>query len=109
MEFVERGINNVQEHMKESIQKHNEIFAKTVYHTAKKSNQCSTSFDRGFHKTFTDSDSMGVDGIESFNPKAVFEFKDGKATDVIETWDETLGILPNRKVMGNYYIDLSDV
>lgn len=108
MEFVERGINNVQEHMKESIQKHNEIFAKTVYHTAKKSNQCSTSLDRGFHKTFTDSDSMGVDSIESFNPKAVFEFKDGKATGVIETWDETLGILPNRKVMGNYYIDLSD-
>lgn len=108
MEFVERGINNVQEHMKESIQKHNEIFAKTIYDTAKKSNQCSTSLDRGFHKTFTDSNSMGVDETEPFNPKAVFEFKDGKATDVIETWDETLGILPNRKVMGNYYIDLSD-
>lgn len=108
MDIVEKGINEVQEHMKESIQRHNEIFAKTIYNTAKKSKQCSTSLDRGFQKTFPDSNTLGVESTDPFNPKAVFEFKQGVAKDVIETWDHTLGILPNRKVMGNYYIDLSN-
>jgi hypothetical protein len=108
MEYVEKGINEVQEHMKESIQRHNEIFAKTIYNTAKKSKQCSTSLDRGFQKTFPDSNTLGVESPDPFNPKAVFEFKQGVATDVIETWDHSLGILPDRKVMGNYYIDLSN-
>lgn len=107
MDFVEKGLNDVQEHMKESIQKHNDIFAKTIYNTAKKSNQCSNSFDRSFHKTFPESNNIGTED-EIFNPKAVFEFKEGVATDVIETWDKTLGILPNRKVMGSYHIDLSN-
>lgn len=108
MDFVEKGINDVQEHMKESIQKHNDIFAKTIYDAAKKSNQCSTSFDRSFHKTFPESNNMGTDINDIFNPTAVFEFKEGIATDVIETWDKTLGIVPNRKVMGTYHIDLSN-
>lgn len=42
----------------------------------------------------------------AFNPKFVIEIKDGKGNKVIDTWDNIIGILPDRKVMGKYYIDV---
>ena len=33
------------------------------------------------------------------------EFRDGKSHQVMESWNKVDGILPNRKVMGKYYVD----
>ena len=41
-----------------------------------------------------------------FNPTFVIEIKDGKGCKIIDTWDKTTGLLPDRKVMCKYYIDV---
>jgi hypothetical protein len=41
-----------------------------------------------------------------FNPKFVIEVRNNQGVGVIEQWDSSDGILPNRKVMGKYYIDV---
>lgn len=42
----------------------------------------------------------------AFNPRFVIEVRNGQGVGVIEQWDSTNGLLPNRKVMGKYYIDV---
>lgn len=105
MDILEQGIQNIDTFTKKSIQKHKDILAKTLYDTAEKSNKSSHSFDKNCNRIFTDAKDFGTPSDESFNPHTVVEFREGKAHQVIETWDKDHGILPNRKVMGTYYID----
>ena len=108
MDTIEKGIQNIDAHTKKSIEKHKDILAKAIYETAEKSNKSSHSFDKNCKKVFTDSDNIG-ENTENFNPHTVVEFRDGKSHQVIEKWDKDVGILPNRKVMGTYYVDVGNV
>jgi hypothetical protein len=57
-----------------------------------------------------------IPDTEPFNPNTVVEFRDGKVfgdadnkcNKIIEEWDNDIGLLPNRQVMGNYYIDIGE-
>ena len=80
MESIEKGIHNIDLNTKKLIEK-----------------QCCN--------IFSDIDSMGVDEQQAFNPHTVIEFREGKSHQVVESWNKTYGLLPNRKVMGNYYVD----
>ena len=85
MEYVEKGINEVQEHMKESIQRHNESLPKQFI--IQQRNQSSVLLHVVMYQKHFQIQIWMSRITRSFNPKAVFEFKQGVATDVIETWD----------------------
>ena len=105
MESIEKGIHNIDQHTKNSIEKHKELLSKTIYDTANKAKVSLQSFENQCRKIFTDIDSIGVDEQQPFNPHTVIEFRDGKSHQVMESWNKTDGLLPNRKVMGKYYVD----
>lgn len=105
MDTIEKGIIDIDEHTKSAINKHNELFAKTLFESANKSIKSSNSLDSNYKKIFNELDTIGKLDNDLFNPDTVVEFRDGKSYQVIESWDEIDGILPNRKVMGIYYVD----
>lgn len=105
MDSIEKGLIDIDEHTKNAINKHNELFAKTLYNTANKSNKSSNRLDMNYKKIFTELNTIGKLDSDAFNPDTVVEFRDGKSYQVIESWDKIDGILPNRKVMGVYYVD----
>ena len=105
MESIEKGIHNIDLHTKNSIEKHKELLSKTIYDTANKAKISLQSFENQCDKIFTDIDSIGVEDQQAFNPHTVIEFRDGKSYQVFESWNKTSGLLPNRKVMGKYYVD----
>ena len=105
MESIERGIHSIDEHTKQAIEKHKELLAKTIFDTAKESNVSLQSFENQCLKIFPDIDSIGTDNEELFNPHTVIEFREGKSYKVMETWNKENGILPDRKIMGKYYVD----
>ena len=105
MEALERGLQNIDQHTKDAIKKHNDILTKTLFDTAQKSNQSSEKLDLNSKKVFPEATNFGEIDSEAFNPKKVVEFRDGKSFQVIEDWNKIKGILPNRKVMGTYYLD----
>ena len=106
MDSIEKGIQSIDEQTKKAIQKHKDLLAKTLFETAKKSNNSSSSFDKKNYKVFEGLDKIGREEKKVFNPHTVVEFRDGKAYQVIDTWNIDDGILPNRKVMGTYYVDI---
>lgn len=105
MEALERGLQNIDQHTKDAIKKHNDILTKTLFDTAQKSNQSSEKLDINSKKVFPEATNFGEIDTEAFNPKKVVEFRDGKSFQVIEDWNKIKGILPNRKVMGTYFLD----
>lgn len=105
MESIEKGIQNIDAHTKNAIEKHKELLAKTIYDTAKKSKISLQSFEKQCLKIFPNIEKIGIDSNELFNPHTVIEFREGKSHQVIESWNKTDGLLPNRKVMGKYYVD----
>jgi hypothetical protein len=105
MDTIEKGIIDIDEHTKNAINKHNELFAKTLFESANISNRSSNNLDSNYKKIFNELDTIGKLDTEVFNPDTVVEFRDGKSYQVIESWDKIDGILPNRKVMGVYYVD----
>ena len=107
MDCLEKGIHQIDEHTKNAIQKHKDILANTIFKTAQKSNNSATLFDKNMKKIFSDLDNMGQENNVPFNPLTVVEFRDGKAFQVIDHWDKEVGILPSRKIMGSYYLDIA--
>ena len=105
MESIEKGIQNIDQHTKSAIEKHKELLAKTIYDTANKAKVSLQSFEKQCGKIFPEIDSIGVDEQQAFNPHTVIEFREGKSYQVMELWNKTDGLLPNRKVMGKYYVD----
>ena len=107
MESFEQCIHNIDEHTKQAIQQHTDMLAKTIFSTAQKSNKSANIFDNSFYNIFSDSKGMGLESTSAFNPHTVVEMRDEKAYQVIDSWDKVDGILPNRKVMSTYYVDVS--
>ena len=106
MDTLEQGIQTIDAHTQQAIKKHKDILAQTIYNTANKSNKSAINFDKQYNKYFTESESLGVTDGLPFNPHTVVEMRNGKSNQVIDTWDKGEGILPDRKVMGEYYVDI---
>jgi hypothetical protein len=107
MKTIEKGINDLDSLTKTYINKHKQSLAKTLFEAANKSNKSAKSFDVKSKKVFPEALDLGTPTSEAFNPDTVVEFRDGKAFQVIDTWNKDRGILPNRVVMGEYYIELT--
>lgn len=105
MESIEKGIQNIDEHTKNAIEKHKELLAKTIYDTANKTKVSLQSFENQCKRIFADIEKIGIDEQQAFNPHTVIEFREGKSYQVMESWNKIDGLLPNRKVMGKYYVD----
>tara|TARA_B110000208_G_scaffold120925_1_gene147692 strand:+ start:194 stop:1882 length:1689 start_codon:yes stop_codon:yes gene_type:complete len=112
METIEQGLNNIDLHRRDAIKRHKELFANAVYEAANISNRCCNNLDKEFIRYFPEVASES--NTEPFNPTTVVEFRDGKVfgdndnkcNKIIEEWDNDIGLLPNRQVTGNYYIDI---
>lgn len=103
MDTVEQGLRNIDKHHLKAIEKHKELYAKTVFDSATHSNISSKNLDLEFNKHFPEIDSIGIEEETPFNPTTVIQL--GEVYKEIETWNKDDGLLPNRKVMGEYYID----
>ena len=114
MESIEQGLNSIDLHRQDAIKRHKELFANAVYEAANISNRCCNNLDKEFIRHFPEIASENNN--EPFNPNTVVEFRDGKTfgnndnktNKIIEEWDKDIGLLPNRQVMGNYYIDIGE-
>ena len=114
MESIEKGLNNIDLHRQDAIKRHKQLFANAVYEAANISNRCCNNLDKEFIRYFPEITSEN--NAEPFNPNTVVEFRDGnvfgdadnKCNKIIEEWDNDIGLLPNRQVMGNYYIDIGE-
>ena len=112
MESIEQGLNNIDLHRQDAIKRHKQLFANAVYEAANVSNKCCNNLDKEFIKYFPEISSES--NTTPFNPNTVVEFRDGKVfgdadnkcNKTIDEWNHDIGLLPNRQVMGNYYIDI---
>lgn len=121
MESIEKGLNDIDLHRQDAIKRHKQLFANAVYEAANISNRCCNNLDKEFIRYFPEITSKYKPAVfastpTTFNPNNVIEFRDGKVfgnannkcNKIIEEWDHDIGLLPNRQVMGNYYIDIGE-
>ena len=106
MDTIELGLKRIDEHNTISINKHKELLSKAITESASISNKCSKNLDNEFNKIFPELDKLNNIETNIFNPTTVIEFRDNKAYQIIDTWNKDNGILPERKVIGEYYIDI---
>lgn len=105
MDYLEKELEGIEQFNKKAVRDYKSLLAKTFYKTAGDVNKSSKQLDKEFSRIFPETMNMGI-LVENFNPHCVVEFKDNKATKVIDEWDRDFGLLPNRKVMGSYFIDV---
>ena len=106
MDTIEMGLKRIDEHNSSAINKHKELLSKAISESASISNKCSKNLDNEFNKIFPELDKLNNIETNIFNPTTVIEFRDNKAYQIIDTWDKDNGLLPERKVMGEYYVDI---
>lgn len=106
MDTIELGLKRIDEHNTTAINKHKELLSKAITESASISNKCSKNLDNEFNKIFPELDKLNNIETNIFNPTTVIEFRDNKAYQIIDTWNKDNGILPERKVMGEYYVDI---
>jgi hypothetical protein len=94
------------ENNKLAINHSNTMLMESIYKVGSESQIASKSFDDSLYEIFPDIDSCVIGTPEIFNPGFVVEMKDGKGYSIIENWDTTKGLLPDRKVIGYYDITL---
>lgn len=108
MNNIEKGLQEIDTHNIKTIQSLNNIVSNTIYRTADSSNKTSKKLDIQFKKNFPELEKLGTISTEPFNPKIVCEFRNGKAYNVLDDMqlgDKSKGLLPNRNVLGKYYLD----
>ena len=106
MDTIEQGLKRIDEHNTLAINKHKELLSKAISESASISNKCSKNLDNEFCKIFPEIDILNKIETSIFNPLTVVEFRNNKAYQIINTWDKEIGLLPERKVMGEYYVDI---
>lgn len=106
MDTIEQGLKRIDEHNTSAINKHKELLSKAISESASISNKCSKNLDNEFCKIFPAIDILNKIETSIFNPTTVVEFRNNKAYQIIDTWDKEIGLLPERKVMGEYYVDI---
>ena len=102
MNSIEKSLHDIDEHKQQAITKHEELLAKAIVSSAKTSNQCARNLDSQFRRYFPEIDEIGESSEDAFNPTTIVEFRDGKAHQVITSWDKYSGFLPDRKVIDIY-------
>ena len=107
MESIEQSLHKINQCSQDAIKKQQLMFTNSIHNSAKVSNTCSNNLDREFRKLFPEVETLGTETEEPFNPSTVVEFRDNKAYQVIDSWDKDDGLLPNRKVMYDYHIDIN--
>lgn len=113
MDTIEKTLVDIEAQMEDAIHKQKLTVANTVHNVARDSVVASYSLDMEFMNVFPELKDLCPDvkaaeptNGNAFNPKFVIEVREGKGVGVISTWDTGNGLLPNRKVMGKYYIDV---
>jgi hypothetical protein len=109
MNSIEQGLLKLDQHNQDAIEKHIQLLAKSVYEGANQSQRCSHNQTRELKQIFPELEDLGKDeGV--FNPKFIMEFHEGKPSKFRRegSWDTSHGLLPERKVMGEYFIDVGE-
>ena len=105
MDHLEKELENIEQFNKRAVNDYKKLLAKTFYKTAGDVSKSSKRLDKEFSHIFPETMDLGT-SVDNFNPYCVVEFKDNKAIKVINEWDKDFGLLPDRKVMGSYFIDV---
>ena len=108
MDTIEQGLKRIDEHNISAINKHKELLSKAISESANISNKCSQNLDNEFIKIFPEINELNNTEISIFNPVTVIEFRDNKAYQIIDTWNKDNGLLPERNVMGEYFVDIGN-
>lgn len=110
MEILEQTLVDINTQMNDAIHKQKLTVAKTITRVAEDTIHACMTHNDEYRDTFPEitelESNISTKTDKPFNPICVIEVKDGKGSQIIRTWDKTTGILPNRKVMGKYYIDV---
>lgn len=110
MDVLEQQLIDIDDRMADAIQKQKLSVAETIHRVAEDSISACMTLNDEFRYIFpelTDLEPVKQSvSAQPFNPAFVIEVKDGKGNKSIDTWDKTTGLLPDRKVMGKYYIDV---
>ena len=95
MDIIEQGLQRV------------DAQHEAILDAARLSQRCGANLDCDFQENFPEiqTHTECVEKAPVFNPTTVVEMRDGKAYQVLEAWDKTIGILPGRVVTGAYHID----
>lgn len=104
MESLEHNLYRLESIQKESLDKQKDFLYKSILDVSQNSVKSANNFDYSFKKNFPEINDIGKN--ESFTPKCVVEFRDGKAFQVLEGRNEVDNLLDNRIIMGTYYIDV---
>ena len=110
MDVLEQQLIDIDDRMADAILKQKLSVAETIHKVAEDSINACRTLDDEFRDIFPElaelePKSESDTPQQPFNPQYVIEIKDGKGNKFIDTLDKTTGLLPNRKVMGKYYID----
>ena len=111
MNNLEQQLIDIDERMADAIRKQKLSVAETIHKVAEDSiNACMTLNDE-FRAIFPElakfeSDTESNSSSTPFNPKFVIETQNGNRPKFIDTWDKIVGILPNRKVICKYYVNI---
>ena len=94
---IERHKKTIDEY-KLKIKKEKLIFIDTVHDKATMIGKCGQNVDDEFVNAFPEITCLG-DETNVFNPKKVVEFRNNKAFQTLDDWNNDRGILPNRFVV----------
>lgn len=109
METIEQTLNDIETQMADAITKQHLTVARAITSVAGNSLIASKTLDNEFKTVFPELAKLEPDYLNKanpFNPGFVIEIKNGRGSGFTPTWDRIDGILPTRKVMGNYYLDV---
>ncbi len=113
MDTIEQTLVDIEAQMEDAITRQKLTVANTIHNVARDSVHAGYSLDMEFMNVFPELKDLCPDvkltdpaSTPAFNPRFVIEIRNGQGVGVIEQWDSTNGLLPNRKVMGKYYIDV---
>lgn len=77
MEVFEHSLEQLDKHQKESIQKHKDLLAESIFNVSKNSNKLAANFDLNFKKNFPGIINMG-NRDQKFTPKLYVKYVKGK-------------------------------
>ncbi len=108
MDIVEHNLNKFRELQADADKRKQDIYSNTIMKIANVSINCSINLDTAFNKYFPELETLGKKDDAPFNPSYCYEVNtnngDYEIINRIQRWDTAIGILPNRIVMGSYYI-----
>lgn len=105
MEQIESALFDLASNNTAFTEKQIQNVAKVIYTTAEKSIKSSSNLDSLYSKYFPEINELGTI-TDKLNPHFVIEFKNGKPLHEFTGWNHDIGILPNHRFIGKYYIDI---